>query len=79
MITELIAGATFTGNKHCFQGRVEVLDIDEAKNQIHVNLTALYGNHVSNWNEIWDLQVVKTGLELGEYYYKEFKPGRFYL
>jgi len=69
---ELKVGTTFTGNVHCFTGRVEVLEIDEPNNRLRVGLTKNNGTFFSNWNEDWDLQITLIGLKHREYYIKDF-------
>lgn len=69
---ELKVGMTFTGNKNCFTGRIEVLEIDEPNNRLRVGLTKDNGTFFSNWNEDWDLKITRIGFQIGEYYIKSF-------
>lgn len=69
---ELKVGTTFTGNRHCFTGRIEVLEIDEPNNALTVSLSFKHETFTSNWNEVWNLEHVIWGFEKGEYYLKEF-------
>lgn len=74
---ELNVGMTFTGNKHCFQGRVEVMEIDEPNNNLRVGLTVKHDTFYSNWNEDWNLQHVIWGFESGEYFLKDFSQSDY--
>jgi len=66
---DLNIGQIITGNEYCFQGRVEILEILEESNEVKVELTApVEGtDRFMEWTEMWDLQVVKSGLKMGEY------------
>lgn len=70
---KLIIGMIFTGNEHCFQGRVKVLEIDETNNILKVGLTIRRDEtEFDTWYEDWNLQHTLWGFESGEYFLKDF-------
>jgi hypothetical protein len=69
---ELKVGMTFTSSEECFNGRVEVLEIDEPNNRLRVSLTKKNDTFNSNWNEDWNLQHTIWGFERGDYFVKNF-------
>jgi len=73
---KLKKGAIFGGRS--FKGRIEVIEIDEPNNKLHVKLTLPIGSpeitSYSDWNEEWNLQHVLWGIEQKEYFLKQF-PG----
>jgi hypothetical protein len=76
---ELKIGTIFTGSKNCFQGRIEVMEIDPDNNLLTVNLTAEFENTQGyhSWTENWDLEIVKFGLESGEYIITDFSDSDY--
>ena len=60
-------GLIFTGI--WFKGRIEVLKVDEQKNELKVKLNSekLPKSGDYHWFETWDLKVVKIGFKNGDY------------
>ena len=63
---DLYIGMLLTGNKFCFRGRIEILQINE--NKILVSLSNLNIDLTTSiWIEEWDLHIVTSALTIGEY------------
>lgn len=62
-------GLVFTGMYGAFDGRIEVLEVNEEKNEIKVSLTKRIGDldKFSKWEENWDLKNTQLGFEIGDY------------
>lgn len=68
-------GLVFTGMSGCFNGRVEVLEVEENKNEVYVSLTKRITElettpaeeRFSQWREKWNLQHTIWGFERGDY------------
>lgn len=73
--SDLYIGMLFTGNQYCFQGRIEIICIDEKK--IKVQLTKDNGTLVSSWIEEWEIVNVLVGFITGEYFVKNTWPENF--
>jgi hypothetical protein len=69
---ELSKGMTFTGNRHCFTGRVEVLEVDKPNNRLRVRLSKKHETFTSTWNEDWNLEHTISGFVRGDYMLKTF-------
>lgn len=65
----------FTGNKYCFQGRIEIVGFKG--NKIIVELTKEITNGTHSWCEEWEAKTTMQGLEIGEYYDLKFWPETF--
>lgn len=79
--SDLYIGMLFTGNQYCFQGRIEIIGIDEKK--IKVQLTKDNGTSVgsiglvSSWSEEWEIVNVLAGFITGEYFIKNIWPENY--
>lgn len=62
-------GLVFTGMYGAFDGRIEVLEVNEEKNEIKVSLTKRIGDldKFSKWEENWELKNTQLGFEIGDY------------
>ena len=57
-------GAIFTGK--WFTGKIEVTKIEG--NNLFVSLQKKHETHISNWNEIWNLEHTESGFDRGDYF-----------
>jgi len=72
-LKKMTPGFVFTGNEHCFQGRVEVMKFDKAKNTLTVHLTSRTGpKSFTEWFEDWNLGHTFYGFKNGSYLKSEF-------
>lgn len=61
-MNELKVGLRFY-SRH-FEGAIEIVDISESENTLHVEITSNFGV----WREFWNLQHTKTGFDRLDYW-----------
>ncbi len=66
---ELNIGDILTGGEYAFQGRIEILEVNQEDNQLVVWLTKRidHTDRFSEWKESWELDIVQIGLSSGDY------------